>query len=58
MYRAAGLLESYQRQVQSMDGELRELEENIDTVREVCRLPCHSSLPPCPAQLNSHCILA
>jgi len=35
MYRGAGLLESYQRQVQSMDGELRELEENIDTVREV-----------------------
>lgn len=35
MYRAAVLLESYQRQVQSMDGELREVEENIDTVREV-----------------------
>ena len=39
MYRGAGLLESYQRQVQSMDGALRELEENIDTVREV-RAPC------------------
>ena len=35
MYRGAGLLESYQRQVQSLDGGLQELEENIDTVREV-----------------------
>lgn len=35
MYRGAGLLESYQRQVQSIDGGLQELEENIDTVREV-----------------------
>jgi hypothetical protein len=37
MYRAAVLLESYQRQVQSLDGELREVEENIDTAREVPR---------------------
>ena len=41
MYRGAGLLESYQRQVQSLDGGLQELEENIDTVREV--MTCSAS---------------
>lgn len=43
MYRGAGLLESYQRQVQSLDGGLQELEENIDTVREVRMLPTPSN---------------
>lgn len=55
MYRGAGLLESYQRQVQSLDGGLQELEENIDTVREVLsfaavsfleQLPCLQRLGP------------
>lgn len=43
MYRAAVLLESYQRQVQSLDGELREVEENIDTAREVWHMSLDNS---------------
>ena len=35
MYAAAALLESYLRQIQSIEGNLREADENIDTVREV-----------------------
>lgn len=35
MYTAAALLESYERQIQSIEGRLREADENIDTVREV-----------------------
>lgn len=35
MYAAAALLESYERQIQSIEGRLREADENIDTVREV-----------------------
>jgi hypothetical protein len=35
MFAAAALLESYLRQVQSIEGNLREADENIDTVREV-----------------------
>ena len=35
MFAAAALLESYLRQIQSIEGNLREADENIDTVREV-----------------------
>lgn len=35
MFEAAALLESYQRQIQSVEGRLKEADENIDTVREV-----------------------
>ena len=41
MFEAAALLESYQRQIQSVEGRLKEADENIDTVREVPP-PLHS----------------
>jgi len=41
MFEAAALLESYQRQIQSVEGRLKEADENIDTVREVSP-PLHS----------------
>ncbi len=46
MYAAAALLESYLRQIQSIEGNLREADENIDTVREVLLL---GSANPSPA---------
>ena len=44
MYEAAALLESYERQIQSIEGRLREADENIDTVREVGHTPAHRVL--------------
>ena len=49
MFAAAALLESYLRQIQSIEGNLREADENIDTVREV--RGCH----PAPHAAPLHC---
>ena len=46
MFAAAALLESYLRQIQSIEGNLREADENIDTVREVW--VCHPALLAAP----------
>ncbi len=48
MFAAAALLESYLRQIQSIEGNLREADENIDTVREV---------PAAAYRQTLHCIL-